>query len=466
MKLQAWKNAKFERYIFIILLSVEMIMSFTFLGYVHIPPISATTAFIPIVVAACLFGSWEAVVTGLFFGLGSMFKASALYVMPDDRLFSPFHSGAPLQSLLLSVGSRVLFGLMIGLLYRAARAGRLKRLWKSLLALAAPGIYAFFVYSALRLMFPEYSSSYSAAFRLTANDIFLSFLCGVCVMACDAVYSSRRITEYRSAINNPEGRIGWSLRLHPLLSIITIFVLCVAVCATVYFSNRTKYMLTVQGIDVSDDILHDILLLQVQFLLSVLALCTILLMVILIVYRYMKHREYMGEMDALTGVMGRRLFLRYCTECQSRPRNGQNTAGWFLFLDVDHFKEINDTLGHTAGDTVLKQIAAVLSRRFKLYGAVGRVGGDEFAAIVEQALPREELEEALDGFLSEIAAIRPDRTVSCSIGACRFAFPRDVAVLLTQTDDALYQAKKNGRGCFVLVDETGAPHTAGTENDL
>jgi len=446
------RQYKFDRYIFGILLAMEVIMSFTFLGYVHIPPISATTAFIPIVVAACLFGSWEAVVTGLFFGLGSMFKASALYVMPDDRLFSPFHSGAPLQSLLLSVGSRVLFGLMIGLLYRAARAGRLKRLWKSLLALAAPGIYAFFVYSALRLMFPEYSSSYSAAFRLTANDIFLSFLCGVCVMACDAVYSSRRITEYRSAINNPEGRIGWSLRLHPLLSIITIFVLCVAVCATVYFSNRTKYMLTVQGIDVSDDILHDILLLQVQFLLSVLALCTILLMVILIVYRYMKHREYMGEMDALTGVMGRRLFLSYCTKVQQNRKPADSPKGWFLFLDVDYFKQINDTLGHTVGDETLKQVAVTLQNTFGSSGAVGRVGGDEFAVMINQEMSSQELARRLDQFLADISTILPQRTVSCSIGAYHFVFPQEINHLLSETDQVLYQAKASGRACFIIQD--------------
>ena len=95
MKLQARKNAKIERYVFGILLAVEVVMSFTTLGYIHIPPIS-TTVFIPIVVAACLFGSWESTVAGLIFGLGSMLKASALYVVPDDKLFSPFRSGFPL----------------------------------------------------------------------------------------------------------------------------------------------------------------------------------------------------------------------------------------------------------------------------------------------------------------------------------------------------------------------------------
>ena len=194
MKLQARKNAKFERYVFGILLAVEVVMSFTTLGYIHIPPISTTAAFIPIVVAACLFGSWESTVAGLIFGLGSMLKASALYVVPDDKLFSPFRSGFPLQSLLLSVGTRVLFVLLIGWLYRFAKTGRLRWPWKSLLAMAAPGIHAALVYGALGLMFSSKGADCRAAFQLHANVVFLPLLCLVCVVLCDVIYNSRDMT--------------------------------------------------------------------------------------------------------------------------------------------------------------------------------------------------------------------------------------------------------------------------------
>ena len=82
-----WETHKFEHYIFSLLLAVEVIMSFTFLGYVHIPPISITTAYIPIIITACLFGPAEASLAGLLFGLGSLYKASATYVMPADAVF-------------------------------------------------------------------------------------------------------------------------------------------------------------------------------------------------------------------------------------------------------------------------------------------------------------------------------------------------------------------------------------------
>lgn len=67
MNRKKWKQFRFEHYIFGLLIAIELIMSFTFLGYIHVPPVSITTAYIPIVAAACLFGVAEAGVTGLVF---------------------------------------------------------------------------------------------------------------------------------------------------------------------------------------------------------------------------------------------------------------------------------------------------------------------------------------------------------------------------------------------------------------
>lgn len=459
MSHKTWKIAKFERYIFVILLSVEMIMSFTFLGYFHIPPISATTAYIPIVVIACLFGPGEATIAGLFFGLGSMFKASALYVMADDRLFSPFRSGSPVKSLLLSVGMRVLFGFVIGWLYRFVKSGKLCLLWKSLLAFFAPRLHAFLVYGAIGVFFPESGLDFRTAFQLSRSAVFSSVLCLLCVLLCDRFYRSRYLSGYRNAIDAVGGKSGWSMKITVFLGAITVFIVCIAVASTVYFSDRTRYMLAAHGVAVSDAVQSDILHLQTQFLLSVLFLCLILLLVILMVYQYMKYREYIGEMDALTEVMGRRLFLNYCGECQRDRKIGSCRDGWFLFLDVDHFKSINDTLGHSIGDDTLRRVAAALRQRFQNFGAVGRVGGDEFAVIIEKELTEENLSELLNGFLSEIAGILPERTVSCSIGAYRFIFPQEVSELLSQTDRALYQAKEAGRARFVIFDGTAAQNS-------
>lgn len=150
-----WETHKFEHYIFSLLLAVEVIMSFTFLGYVHIPPISITTAYIPIIITACLFGPAEASLAGLLFGLGSLYKASATYVMPADAVFSPFRSDFPIRSILLSVGTRVLFGFLLGCLFQLARKSKRKNLCKLLITIAAPKLHALLVYTAMGLFFPS-----------------------------------------------------------------------------------------------------------------------------------------------------------------------------------------------------------------------------------------------------------------------------------------------------------------------
>ena len=100
-----WGDSSFERYAFWILIAIELLMSFTFLGYIHVPPLSVTVAYIPVIIAGAPFGPAESTLVGFVFGLASMYKASASYAMAADMVFSPFFSGFPAGSLLLSIGS-------------------------------------------------------------------------------------------------------------------------------------------------------------------------------------------------------------------------------------------------------------------------------------------------------------------------------------------------------------------------
>ena len=83
-------------------------------------------------------------------------------------------------------------------------------------------------------------------------------------------------------------------------------------------------------------------------------------------------------------------------------------------------------------------------------GAVGRVGGDEFAVMIEEEMSQEVLEKELEQFFQNISGIQKEVTVSCSIGVYRFKYPKTIKELLTKTDEILYEAKANGRGCFVI----------------
>ncbi|MGD9736176.1 MAG: diguanylate cyclase [Solirubrobacterales bacterium] len=155
-----------------------------------------------------------------------------------------------------------------------------------------------------------------------------------------------------------------------------------------------------------------------------------------------------GE-DALTGLKNRRRFEEEVRAAMARRRRDSGT-GALLMIDLDHFKEVNDTHGHPAGDRLIEEVAQVLRRRSRAGDIVARLGGDEFAVVLPRSTPVEArvVAEAL------VAAIRDhDPTldgvdpVTASIGVAMFGDdPRmSYATLLSEADTAMYAAKDGGR---------------------
>ena len=140
--------------------------------------------------------------------------------------------------------------------------------------------------------------------------------------------------------------------------------------------------------------------------------------------------------------------MYHCEKAQKAAGADSTQVGWFLFVDADYFKEINDTFGHSAGDKVLREIASNLQDIFDNDGKVGRIGGDEFAVMIEKPMTGQELKRRLERFLESISGALPDKKVTCSIGAYQFVFPQSVKHLLLETDTMLYEAKENGRACY------------------
>ncbi|MDE6915481.1 MAG: diguanylate cyclase [Lachnospiraceae bacterium] len=446
-----WGDSCFDRYFFLVLIAIQILMSFTFLGHIHIPPISVTIACLPILAAGCLFGPMQAVIVAIVFGIAGIFKTSASYVLPADAVFSPFSSGAPVNSLVLSIGTRVLFGCLAGVAFQCARKCRHSRVWIGLTAAATPKIHSLIVNTAFGLLFPAHGRTFQTALRWRINDMVFVLICVVVIELLWTVYQGDFVQRTRMCIDQSFNNPYASKKISLFFLGFELFLVCMSVFTAIYFSQRESYMLERHGVAVSSTISSDLLLLQIQFLIASLAMNVITVILLTSTYKYMSYKEYLVEIDALTSVMGRRMFLYYCDKAQKTNASADCVrTGWFLFVDVDYFKEINDTFGHSAGDTVLREIAQHLQHLFTDAGKVGRIGGDEFAVILEEPLAQQEVARRLKQFLENISGILPAWTVSCSIGAYQFAFPQTVKRLLEDTDVILYQAKKNGRAGYVI----------------
>lgn len=448
--MKLWDDTCFDRYLFIILVAIELLMSFTFLGYIHIAPISVTIAYLPILVAGYLFGPMESLVVGLVFGAASMYKASAAYVASADAVFSPFLSGAPVSSILLGAGTRALFGLLVGMAFWFAKKRKHDRLWMGIISAAAPKVHSLIVYTAMGILFPELGYRYSSAFQWDLDDAVFAIICVIVVELCRAAYQSNMVQDIKSCINQSIKNPYASGKMSLFFAAFEVFLAYMAISASVYFSQRESYMLERHGLAVSDTIAGDLLLLQIQFLVAMLSLNVISVILLISIYKYMSYKEYRGEIDELTGIMGRRMFLYHCEKLQKENSADTDRTGWFLFVDADYFKEVNDTLGHAAGDKVLKEIAVNLQGAFGENGKAGRIGGDEFAVMIGEPMPQQELEHRLDQFLEAVSHALPDQKISCSIGAYQFVFPQSIKHLLTETDHMLYQAKADGRACYAI----------------
>jgi diguanylate cyclase (GGDEF)-like protein len=155
--------------------------------------------------------------------------------------------------------------------------------------------------------------------------------------------------------------------------------------------------------------------------------------------------------DTLTGLPNRRLLIEHLNAALRRAARNESVVG-VLFVDIDRFKHINDTLGHDAGDRVLQTLADRMARSLRAADMLGRLSGDEFVAIVE-AKRREELSvvagHLISGLRAPLTVAGVDVVVTASIGVS--AFPADGAnasELLRFADRAMYRAKAEGRDAY------------------
>ncbi len=178
--------------------------------------------------------------------------------------------------------------------------------------------------------------------------------------------------------------------------------------------------------------------------------------------RYEGELGYLVEHDPLTGPLNRRGFIRELTHEMAYSRR-YGGAGTVLFLDLDDFKSVNDTLGHGVGDEVICEVARLLRERMRETDAVARLGGDEFAVLLPHTLAAEAqmlstnlIESVSTGHGFPHLGSRP---VTLSVGVNGFDRPGDDTTaddVLADADSAMYAAKDAGKNRVAVA--TAATH--------
>lgn len=163
-----------------------------------------------------------------------------------------------------------------------------------------------------------------------------------------------------------------------------------------------------------------------------------------------KEVERLSEIDKLTGIYNRRKLDEYMESELNRAKRYHKPLS-FMILDIDHFKNINDTYGHLVGDSTLQTLAKILADNLRTSDFLGRYGGEEFLIICPEtdsnqtALLAEKLRSCVENTL-----FNDIKNLTISIGVAEFEGEITVKELLARADRALYQAKHNGRNCVVV----------------
>jgi diguanylate cyclase (GGDEF)-like protein/PAS domain S-box-containing protein len=161
--------------------------------------------------------------------------------------------------------------------------------------------------------------------------------------------------------------------------------------------------------------------------------------------------SYLAHHDALTGLPNRALFTELLNHALENGRRHSRSFA-VLFVDLDRFKVINDTLGHEAGDNLLRQIAQRLSEVLRSSDVVARLGGDEFVVLLQE-LAAGQVEQVAQKILAALMTPVPfngtESRITASVGIALYpADGADEQTLMKHADIAMYQAKQEGKNTF------------------
>ena len=156
----------------------------------------------------------------------------------------------------------------------------------------------------------------------------------------------------------------------------------------------------------------------------------------------------MAEQDSLTKVLNRGTALQRINRLIQNQKFGGK--GIFIMIDIDHFKEINDSCGHPYGDKVLQNVATILQQSVRTSDIVGRLGGDEFCVYMPGDMSKTIFVQRIQELFNakERIHLPAERGFSWSFGIAFSSADHTFDDLYREADDALYVSKHSGRNCY------------------
>jgi diguanylate cyclase (GGDEF)-like protein len=163
----------------------------------------------------------------------------------------------------------------------------------------------------------------------------------------------------------------------------------------------------------------------------------------------------LADTDPLTGLFNRRAFLPFAEDAMNYYKRYHRDLGILMF-DIDHFKRVNDTFGHAAGDEVIRSVGKIIAGQIRTTDKVARFGGEEFVVLLREtdeagaALLANRIREAIENTVVTQGLLHLSITISIGAAMARKA-DRDIEDVIARADAALYQAKSAGRNRVVLA---------------
>ncbi len=179
--------------------------------------------------------------------------------------------------------------------------------------------------------------------------------------------------------------------------------------------------------------------------------------------------EEASNRDPLTGAYNRRYLMEYIDKCIEQTKTGDMRTFSLLMFDIDHFKNINDTYGHLAGDDCIESLASLLKSNLRKVDVVSRYGGEEFVCVLPSAdetpafRRAEQIRSSIES--SQLSADISDRVITVSGGVAMYEDGVTAQELINEADENLYIAKESGRNqivwhqggipplCYVVYDD-------------